>query len=89
MGKEPTTRGPEDLKGHRFSAVLAKISVGFFPVFWSLPFSDHRKKSRDQEVISDFSPGIFSVLLFQIISTRSSSLPAWYRARPHGGGRAA
>ena len=33
MGKEPTTLGPEDLKGHRFSAFLAKISVGFFPVF--------------------------------------------------------
>ena len=60
------------------------------PPFWSLPFSDHRKKSRDQEVISDFSSGIFSVsLFFQVISTRSSPLPAWYRARPHGGGRAA
>ena len=36
MGKEPTTLGPEDLKGHRFSAVLAKpsgIVYWFFELF--------------------------------------------------------
>ena len=36
MGKEPTTLGPEDLKGHRFSAVLAKpsgIVNWFFELF--------------------------------------------------------
>ena len=27
MGKEPTTRGPEDLKGHRFSAFWLRSSV--------------------------------------------------------------
>ena len=34
MGKEPTTRGPEDLKGHRFSAFwldhFASIWLFFF-----------------------------------------------------------
>ena len=33
MGKEPTTPGPEDLEGHRFSAVLAKISVCYLVLF--------------------------------------------------------
>ena len=27
MGKEPTTLGPEDLKGHRFSAFWLRSSV--------------------------------------------------------------
>ena len=52
MGKEPTTRGPEDLKGHRFSAFWLRSSEGFYSVFGLLLSAILQK---DQEIISVFS----------------------------------
>ena len=47
MGKEPTTLGPEDLKRHRFSAVLAKpsgiVNWFFLSYFWGPVLSTCRE----------------------------------------------
>ena len=87
MGKEPTTLGPEDLKGHRFSAFCLRSVRDCFSV---LVFAVSAIVQRDQEVIRDFLPRyFFRVFFISNLLNFSISLPAWYRALPHGGGRAA
>ena len=67
--------------------LLPKISEGLFSV---LVFAVSAIVQRDQEVIRDFLPRyFFRVFFISNLLNFFNFLSAWYRARPHGGGRAA
>ena len=87
MGKEPTTLGPEDLKGHRFSAFWLRQVVRLWPRL-CCGCSIFERKYQEEMFPGQVLASIF-VSLVRFFDAFFVFL--WYvitRARPHGGGRA-
>ena len=82
MGKEPTTLGPEDLKGHRFSAFWLRLvrSTG------SGPFIVQQLRKNQLKFLLLFFQAQVQVL-FDLVGVLIFFRCVASRA-PHGGGRA-